>query len=313
MINKLALKAVFENSLKLKPNESCLIITDTIEEEIAKYFFDYAYKISPNSHIEVMEPLNEHGQEPPKKISDLMLKYDVELLITNKSLTHTKARRDATSKGVRIASMPMVTEDIINRCLDIDYENLRKKSIQLKNILFKAKKIKIITDLGTNIIFEIGNREIDIDDGILDSKCAFGNLPAGEVDFSPINSNGIYIVDASFPTFGKLNSPLTFYVSNGLVTKIIGKNSKELISNLNKIGKNAYIIAELGIGINPKAKIIGNVLEDEKVLGTCHIAIGNNVFYGGSNDVPIHLDGVITKPTIYVDGKKVMEKGLHLF
>ena len=69
----------------------------------------------------------------------------------------------------------------------------------------------------------------------------------------------------------------------------------------------------MGIGINPKAKIIGNVLEDEKVLGTCHIAIGNNVFYGGSNDVPIHLDGVITRPTIYVDNKKIMEKGLPLF
>lgn len=78
---------------------------------------------------------------------------------------------------------------------------------------------------------------------------------------------------------------------------------------LDLAGEKAYRVAELGIGLNPKAKIIGLVLEDEKVLGTVHIALGNNLSFGGDNDVPLHLDGVILKPDIYVDGKKIMSRG----
>ena len=177
-----------------------------------------------------------------------------------------------------------------------------------------SKTIRVTTQKGTDILIETGKREIFHNDGgVFNKRCAFGNLPEGEVDFAPANANGTYIVDASFPEFGKLKSPLIFEVENGVVTKIEGKRAKELKNELDKIGKKAYVVAELGIGINPKAKITGEVLEDEKVLGTCHIAIGNNLSYGGNNDVPIHLDGVIRNPTVFVDSKKIMDRGKPLF
>jgi len=69
----------------------------------------------------------------------------------------------------------------------------------------------------------------------------------------------------------------------------------------------------LGVGTNPKAKITGNVLEDEKVFGTAHIALGNNTAFEGKVDVPVHVDGVFTKPTIFLDKKKIIEKGVFLF
>ncbi len=311
MIKESAIKAVFYNSLKLKSDEKCLIVTDTIKEEIARPFFDYASRICFRADIQVMEPLKEHGQEPPAPVAECMLNYDVELLMTNKSLSHTKARRDAKERGVRIASMPMITEDIINRCFDVDYEKVKEISLSLYSILKEAKKIQINTDLGTDITIARGMRKVyHGDGGIFDYKGAFGNLPEGEVSFAPENANGVYIVDASFPTFGKLDKPLKFDVSDGMVRQITGEKSKELVSLLDSIGPNAYIIAELGIGTNPKAKIIGNVLEDEKVLGTCHIAVGNNMSYGGNNNVPVHLDGVILAPTIFVDDKKIMDKGV---
>ncbi|MFZ8830027.1 MAG: aminopeptidase, partial [Candidatus Aenigmatarchaeota archaeon] len=80
-----------------------------------------------------------------------------------------------------------------------------------------------------------------------------------------------------------------------------------------ELGEKARQIAEFGIGTNPKAKIIGNILEDEKVFGTCHFALGNNVNFGGNNDVSFHLDGIIEKPTIIVDGKEIMRNGVLLF
>ena len=100
-------------------------------------------------------------------------------------------------------------------------------------------------------------------------------------------------------------------VKDGYATNIIGnRQAKELKQTLDNINnKNAFNIAELGIGTNPKAIITGNILEDEKVLGTAHIAFGKNSSFGGKVDVPIHIDGVFNKPTIYVDKKLIIDDG----
>jgi leucyl aminopeptidase (aminopeptidase T) len=140
----------------------------------------------------------------------------------------------------------------------------------------------------------------------------FGNLPEGELSFAPETADGVFIVDASFPGLGLLDSPLTFRVKDGVVHEISGKRSEDVRKRLDRVGPKAYVVAELGIGLNPKAKIIGNILEDEKVIGTVHVALGNNTSYGRHNDVPLHLDGVIKDPDIYLDGEKIMESGRFL-
>lgn len=310
MVLENAVRAVFEGSLKLKAEESCLIVTDTIKEPIGRAFYEYAKKISPNSKLITIEPTKEHASEPPEDVAGEMLKFDVEILVTEKSLTHTKARRDATSIGARIATMPSITEDIANRCLDIDYEDLKRRSNELYNIFSISKRIQITTELGTDITLTLGaSTFFGKDGGSFDYPGAYGNLPEGELSFTPESCEGVYVVDASFPDLGLLDSPLTFTVKNGAVTGITGSHSEKVKKRLDAVGPKAYMVAELGIGLNPKAKVIGNILEDEKVIGTVHIAVGNNLSYGGDNDVPLHLDGVITKPDIYVDNKKIMERG----
>ncbi len=310
MINIDALKAIFHKSLKLTHNESCLIVTDTVKENIGRNFYDFAKQITPRVKIMVMEPGLEHAQEPPDEVAGEMLLFDVQFLITDKSLSHTKARRKATEKGSRIASMPTVTEDIINRCCLIDYDLLRQQSRELHAVLSQSSGVRVTTDLGTDIIFKIGkNRWFGENGGTFDYPGAFGNLPEGEVSFTPLEAQGTYLVDASFPELGILKSPLSFKVKDSFVYEIEGKQADLVRRRLDEAGEKAYRVAELGIGLNPKAKITGYVLEDEKMLGTVHIALGNNLSYGGDNDVPLHLDGVILKPDIYVDGKKIMSKG----
>ena len=313
MVDRHAIKAVFTGSLKLKPAESCLVITDTIKEPIGKAFYEYARGITPKAELVVMEPTKEHGTEPPQDVARKMLEYDVELLITEKSLTHTKARRDATAMGARIATMPSVTEEIANRCLDVDYESLKKESNRIYDILNSAENVRVTTEIGTDITFKIGSSTFfGKDGGSFDYKGAFGNLPEGEVSFAPETCEGVFVVDASFPDLGLLASPLTFKVREGRAQEITGERAEEVIERLDEVGPGAYVVAEFGIGLNPKAQVTGNILEDEKVIGTVHIAVGNNLSYGGDNDVPLHLDGVITKSDIYVDGKKLMERGKFL-
>ncbi|MCG2710819.1 MAG: aminopeptidase [Candidatus Omnitrophica bacterium] len=310
MINPDALKAIFHESLKLTYNESCLIVTDTVKENIGRCFYDFAKQITLRAKIMVMEPRHEHAQEPPDEIAGEMLLFDVQFLITDKSLSHTRARRKASEKGSRIASMPAVTEDIINRCCLIDYDSLRQRSRELHAVLSKSLSVRITTVLGTDIVFKIGkNRWFGENGGTFDYPGAFGNLPEGEVSFTPLEAQGTYFVDASFPGLGILESPLCFKVKDSFVYEIEGKQASLVRKRLDDAGDKAYRVAELGIGLNPKAKIIGYVLEDEKMLGTVHIALGNNLSFGGDNDVPLHLDGVILKPDIYVDGRKIMRKG----
>ncbi|MGB2599854.1 MAG: aminopeptidase [Candidatus Omnitrophota bacterium] len=313
MVNESAIRAVFESSLKLKPDESCLIATDTIKEPIGRAFSEYAQKITSKTKIIVIEPTKEHAEEPPESAAKEMLDYDVQILVTEKSLTHTKARIAATKKGARIATMPTITEDIANRCLDIDYGALKEESRRVYEILKQTTKVRVTTELGTDITLAVGQGGFfGQDGGSFDYPGAYGNLPEGEVSFSPATCNGAYVVDASFPDLGLLDSPLTFKVKDGKVYEITGSRAEEVIQRLDRVGPKAYVVAELGIGLNPKAKIIGNILEDEKVIGTVHIAVGNNLSYGGNNDVPLHLDGVITSPDMYVDGKRIIEKGTFL-
>lgn len=310
MINENAIKAVFERSLKLKNTESCLIVTDTVKETIGRAFYEYAQGITPRTCIMVINPTEDHGTEPPPDVAEEMLRYDVELLITDNSLTHTRARREATALGARIATMPSITEDMANRCLDIDYDALKKESGRLYGILSSAGEVRVTTRNGTDITFTVGGGVFfGKDGGLYDRPGSYGNLPEGEVAFGPTGGEGVYVVDGSFPGLGILKSPLTFRVSAGAVTVVEGERAWDVLRRLDRMGPKAYRVAELGIGLNPEAKVTGNILEDEKVIGTAHIAVGNNLSFGGDNDVSLHLDGVILRPNIFVDGKKIMENG----
>ncbi|HNX90464.1 MAG TPA: aminopeptidase [Candidatus Omnitrophota bacterium] len=310
MVSRKAVEAVFKESLKLKQGESCLIVTDTLKESIGKAFFDCAKEITKNAKIIVIQPTKEHATEPPKDVAEEMLKYNVQLLITDKSLTHTDARRKACAKGARIGTMPGINEDIANRCLEIDYEDLKRKSNIIHDILARSKKIKVTTKLGTNIDFTVGTSQFfGKDGGSFDYPGAYGNLPEGEVSFAPETCDGVYVVDASFPGLGILKEPITFKVKNCVVQEVSGGVADKVKERLDKVGPKAYKIAELGIGLNPKAEIIGKILEDEKVIGTVHIAVGNDCSYGRKNDIPLHLDGVIRNADIYVDDKQIMKNG----
>jgi leucyl aminopeptidase (aminopeptidase T) len=236
------------------------------------------------------------------------------MIATSKSLSHTKARRDACEKGARIASMPGITSDIIRRALAIDYEKMAERGHKIRDLLRKSDNVRIITKLGTDVVMSVKGRDVKGGKGgIIHKKGEWDNLPAGEACTTPVegSTNGILIVDGSFGCIGKLKNPIKIEIKNGYAVKINGcKEAKKLVKILKDVNnKYAYNIAELGIGTNDKAKITGCVLEDEKVFGTAHMALGNSKSLGGLIDVPIHLDGVFLKPTIFVDNVKIIQNG----
>ena len=296
-----------------KSDEKVLVVTDEIKKEIGYALYINALRLGHESLYIEMKSGKVNGEEPPAAVGELMQKFDVVLCPTAKSLTHTNARRAASAKGVRVATFPGITKDVMIRGMNADYNKISKLSIKLKGILEKGSHIRVTSALGTDISFSIKGRASYASKGLFHAKGESGNLPTGETFLAPIEgtSNGIFIVDGSMAGLGLIkNVNISIKVQDGYATEIKGGVlGKKLAKQLDEIGKEARNIAEFGIGTNDSAKLSGILLEDEKVLGTIHIALGNNVSMGGNVNVPLHLDGVIKKPTVYLDDKILMKEG----
>lgn len=296
-----------------KKNEKILVITDEQKREIGLSLHENAVRMGYLSLLLEMKSGKINGEEPSEEIAELMQKFDVVFCPTAKSLTHTDARRNASAKGVRIATFPGITKDVMIRGMNADYRAISKRTIKLQKILEKGKTIKVTAPAGTDISFKITGRKVIPSKGLFHAKGESGNLPTGETFLAPIEgtSNGVFVVDGSMAGLGLIkNANIKIEVENGYATKISGGTAaKRLKVMLDKVGKEARNIAEFGIGTNDSAKLSGVLLEDEKVMGTIHIALGNNISMGGSVNVPIHLDGVVKKPTVWMDGKLLMKDG----
>lgn len=291
-----------------RKGEAILIVTDDELERLAKSFFDYAIGMGMEATLICMKARKLHGEEPPKVVARALKNADIALLITQKSLSHTTARKEASRKfGTRIASMPGITLEIISRCLDIDYGNLKKKVHRLAKIFTQAKFVQVTTKIGTNLTMSIVKRRGFEDTGLYKKRGDFGNLPAGEACVAPLegSAQGRVIVDASMAEVGKVSKPIILTIKDGYVVDI---SSRKLNKLIRPFGRSCLNLAELGIGLNPKAKVTGNVLEDEKAISTAHIAIGDNTSFGGKVSAPCHLDAVFFDPTIIVDGSSLDNK-----
>lgn len=296
-----------------KKGETILVVTDENKREIGLSIYETAKRLGHESLFVEMKARKINGEEPPQIVAELMQKFDVVFCPTTKSITHTNARRAASAMGVRIASLPGITNEIMIRGLNADYKKIAALTIKLSKMMDKVNEIKVTAPNGTDITMGMKNRKGIPSKGLFHKKGESGNLPTGEAYAAPVEgtTNGVFVVDGSFAGIGMVDKePITIYVEKGLATKIIGgPKAKQLVKMLAPYGKDGRNIAEIGIGTNDKAKLSGLILEDEKVMGTVHIALGDNKSMGGNINVPIHLDGVIKKPTVYFDGKIIMKKG----
>jgi leucyl aminopeptidase (aminopeptidase T) len=207
--------------------------------------------------------------------------------------------------------------DLIWGALDIDYYALSKRAKKISSILKDAEKVHITTDDGTDLRFSLKGRRIYIDDGIMDeedmeNKAFMQNLPTGEVYCAPIEASAEGTAVFQYNIFrGEPLVNLRTTFKDGRMTDLHGDKGVEFFKNtLDSCSGEKYRIAELGIGLNPMVKeVIGDLALDEKIIGTVHIAIGENRMFEGENEATIHHDLVMKNPTLVVDGTVVMEKG----
>jgi aminopeptidase len=308
-----AARTALLSCLGLKKDETLMILTDDNKISIGSALYSVGKELCKDVVLVQMPPAAVNGQEPPASITAMMQAYDVIVCPTTKSVTHTDARRNACKKGARVATMPNITEDIMIRGLKADYQKIAERTLKLSAILDEGKIAHITSPLGTDLTMPINGIKAISSTGLLLDKGMGGNLPSGESFLMPEEgkSEGVLIIDAAVAGIGKIQSqPIKVIIKNGYAVEFSGgPEASELESNLAKFGRPGMNVAELGIGTNHEASVSGNILEDEKVMGTIHVAFGNNISMGGTCNVGIHIDGVVTKPTVYIDQKKIMENG----
>ena len=294
------------------PGETVLIVTDEPLRSIGYALRQAAKELGHEVVLVEMLPRRTNGEEPPAPIADLMTKVDVVLCPTSKSLTHTDARRAASAAGVRVGTLPGVTEEIMVRCMNADYTRIAARTATLCALMEQTRIVRVQAPAGTDITMPIEGRHAHASNGLFRHKGEWGNLPTGEAYLAPLEgrSNGVVVVDGSMAGIGLVSSPLRIVVKDGFAEEITGgAEAQRLVALLEPHGRDARTVAEFGIGTNDRARLTGVILEDEKVMGTIHIALGDNKSMGGSVRVASHLDGLITKPTVWFDDRKIMDAG----
>lgn len=296
----------------LQPGERTLIITDEPLRSIGYALWKAAKELGSETVLVEILPRKSNGEEPPAEIAEMMTKYDVVLCPTSRSLTHTNARRTACANGARVATLPGVTEEIMIRCMGADYLRIAERTGKLVERMSSISTIRVTSPAGTDIVMPMKGRRAIASTGMIRNRGDWGNLPTGEAYLAPLEglSNGIVVVDGSMATVGLVKEPIRITVKDGYATTIEGgAEAKRLTELLEPHGLDGRNVAEFGIGTNDRAILTGVILEDEKVMGTIHIAFGDNKSMGGNVKVSSHLDGLIKDPTVWFDDECIMKDG----
>jgi leucyl aminopeptidase (aminopeptidase T) len=266
----------------------------------------------------VMEPREVDGQEPPAAVAAALAAARVFIAPTHRSLSHTRARKAATEAGVRGATLPGVTEDMLARLMACDFAAMAARSGRVAELLSAASEARVTCPLGSDMTFDLSGRTAIADDGDLSAEGAFGNLPCGEGFISPLGGEGT-IFAVSLASLGLPGEPVRLTVENGRLADASGDWGARWTALLDAAGRGeggdasgaapGRNLAELGVGTNERATLTGKILEDEKMLGTVHVAFGASAGIGGTVAVPVHLDCLVADATLDVGGTLVLEAG----
>ncbi len=306
-----AVAAIVRDHLAVREGEEVLVVANPATIGLGERLRGEAGRAGADAVLALIGERASHGAEPPASVAAAMSAADVVICPTNQSLSHTEARRLATEAGVRIASMPTATEDLVARVMAADVDGLRRRGTAIADILTAGAEAHVTDANGSDLRIGLGDREAIPDAGDLSAPGAFGNLPCGEGFIAPIEgtAEGRLVVDGTIASLGLVKAPVELTVEGGNLVEATGPEGERLLEQLTVHGAGGTNVAELGIGTNECATATVNILEDEKIQGTCHVAFGASAAIGGTVQVPVHIDCVVMRPDVAVDGKQVVRAG----
>lgn len=299
------------------PDDNCLLIFDDTTVSLAKGFIEVAKQLEFRLTAIKTPVGNMHGAEPSIETHIAMGKHSLIFALTKYSLAHTKARLESACQGARFLSLPMYDRAMLSDpCLMIDYRKQRRVVEDITNAFSKGNSLHITTAAGTDIFLDINGRSGNCCPGYVNAPSELGSPPDIESNISPQEdmSRGVVIIDGSVtcPEIGLLTAPIQLDIENGRIVNITSDNHY-YVSFLEQLlgpkSSKRRVLAECGVGLNPLARLTGNMLTDEGAYGCLHFGFGSNSTVGGENTVDFHLDFVFKDATLVVDNNMIISKG----
>jgi leucyl aminopeptidase (aminopeptidase T) len=303
-------RQVLSENMGAVADESLVVVTDTDKQEIGRALFEAGVDLELESGIVQTPPMERSGMEPPAFVSAAMQEADIVVAPTSASLTHTRAREAATEAGARVATMPGITERMFGEgAITADYTEVERLTAKLAEQLTTADRARVET--GEEVLkMSLTDRKGIPSDGLIRESGESGNLPSGEGYIAPVEdtAEGAIAFDGGLVGVGALDEPIVVRIESGSVASVEGPSAEQFLEAT--AGSDcARRVCELGLGTNAAAGVIGTVLEDEKVYGTCHVAFGDNHGFGGAIECDSHVDGIALKPDVYLDDTLVVTGG----
>jgi len=306
----LALQTVVERCLNVRAGENVLVVADPGNAELGDALVRAACAAGGDAVLVILPPNPGRGTEPPPTVAAAFAASDVFIAPCLPSLSHTTARKRASEAGARGATMPGVNADLLARLMSADFDAMSKRCHAVAQLLTDADDAHMTCARGTDMRFDLSDRAAIADAGDLTAAGAFGNLPCGEGFASPAGGEGTIAAMSLHQHL--VQAPVLLTVRDGRLESATGASGVAFLAHLDVHGPLGRNLAELGIGTNDRATLTGNTLEDEKILGTAHIAFGASAGIGGSVTVPVHEDVVVLEPSLWIGATQVLDAGRYL-
>ena len=302
--------------LNLRSGERVLVVTDEGCQVVGNAFAEAAKEIGTSIETYLLPESQRPLNEPPSEMFALLEDTDV-VINAFVAMNEEIPFRITWIKGIvhsgerRLGHAPGITEEMMTEGpMNVNYEEMVGQVKEMLELLKGAQTAHIKAASGTDILINVEGRDFVTDVQITPGK--MGNLPAGEIFCAPVEdgANGLIVCDGVIGNVGPIKKPLAMHVKEGRLTEVESEDTAmaEKVKKLSAADDMAGVIGELGIGINPKARLTGNLLEDEKAYRTAHIAFGNNEeMPGGQNKSKTHRDYLFHNPTMtirYGDGSQ---------
>ena len=302
-----AVRTVVERCLGVRAGESVLVVADPGNAVLGDTLMQAARAAGGDAVLMILPPDPARGTEPPATVAAALAAADVFIAPCLPSLSHTTARKRASEGGARGATMPGVDADLLARLMSADFDAMSARCHAVARLLGAADDAHLTCARGTDMRFDLRGRSAIADDGDLRAPGAFGNLPCGEGFASPAGGEGT--IAASSLDQRLVEEPVLLTVREGRLDSATGDVGAAFLAHLDAHGPLGRNLAELGVGTNDRATLTGNTLEDEKILGTAHVAFGASAGIGGTVSVPVHEDVVVLSPSLWIGETQVLDAG----
>lgn len=305
--------------LAVDRGERFVVVIDTrTDPAIAPALLAAARERGADATLVTIAPRGRSGAEPPAPAAASMAVADVVLCAATTSLYHTAAKAAAQRAGARgVFNAPSRLDAWTHGAMTADFFAIRRQAEQLADLFRRTATVRVTSPAGTDLAARIEGREpVAWLTGICHRPGEVSAYPGGEVSLPPLEgtASGVVVWEAVASDLGRLDEPVWIEVRDGRAVRVEGGAGAERLRRILDEVTDADNIGEIGIGLNPAARISDEITESKKALGTVHVALGDSANeYGGSVECEVHLDGLVLRPTVEFDGAPVIADGRHLY